>query len=54
MIYWHIAPFAAANQERQRGSPQMALCQEDVENDPTWSLAGQIFVPHNATLIPPM
>jgi NTE family protein len=21
---------------------------------PTWSLAGQIFVPHNATLIPPM
>jgi hypothetical protein len=24
MIYWHIAPFAAANQERQRGSPQMA------------------------------
>jgi len=21
MIYWHIAPFAAANQERQRGSP---------------------------------
>src|SRR2546425_2737655 len=24
MIYWHITPFAAANQERQRGSPQMA------------------------------
>jgi len=24
MIYWHIAPFAAANQERQRGSPQVA------------------------------
>src|SRR5258708_37640193 len=22
MIYWHIAPFAAANQERQRGSPR--------------------------------
>jgi hypothetical protein len=31
MIYWHIAPFAAANQERQRGSPQMALCQEDAK-----------------------